>query len=50
MIIIKREFTKNLGMASQYKDYEFKVFTDDDITGVQKYLSDNKGSFTFTKL
>ena len=50
MIIITRTYTEYPSTGGSYKTCEFKVFSDDDVKGVQEYLDNNIGSFSFKKL
>lgn len=52
MIIITRKYTEKVdGIASrEERRTEYKVFHDSDVTGVQRYLNENKGQIEFTKV
>lgn len=50
MIIVTREYTRRPATGGTYPDTEFKVFADDDIKGLQDYLDENNGTFSFKKL
>lgn len=50
MIIITREYVERPSTGGSYKTTEFRVFADDDIRGVQKYLDETNGTFDFKKL
>lgn len=53
MIIVTREYTYYPYCPStggSKHDTEFKVFADDDVQGLQEYLDQNNGTFSFKKL
>ena len=50
MIIVTREYICHPATGGRYPDTEFKVFSDDDIQGLQDYLDKNNGTFSFKKL
>ena len=50
MIIVIREYVNKPLEGGSYKTTEFKVFSDNDIEGIQEYLDTNNGTFDFKKL
>lgn len=50
MIIIKRKYTEPSKKGGLTYQTEYKVFANDDVAGVQKYLDAKQGQFEFKKI
>lgn len=50
MIIVTRDYREHPACGGVVERTEFKFFHDDDVDGIQKYVDENNGSFSFKKL
>ncbi len=50
MIVVTREYRERPICGGYIDKTEFKFFADDDVEGIQKYVDENNGAFSFKKL
>lgn len=50
MIIVTREYKVHPANGGYKELTEFKFFADDDVEGIQKYVDEHDGAYSFKKL